>query len=78
MIEVMLRAIKKQCPTGVIATLMTDDCKIITSIAVYIILHNIVSAQHYLESMLAKECPGVTHLLCRWHVDRYVTLLALI
>lgn len=26
-LEVVLRAIREQCPAGVITTLMTDDCK---------------------------------------------------
>ena len=70
----VLRAIRNRCPAGVITTLMTDDCRIlvwcIVSYIILFFLHPALSGAN----ACSKVYPGVTHILCRWHVDRYISL----
>lgn len=59
--------IKKKIPDATIHILMTDD-------GMYLQVNINVSIKHSLDPAMIGGCsavyPQVTHLLCRWHVDR--------
>lgn len=68
-LEVVWTVVKKRCPPANVSILMTDDGKI-TVVGTFVI---IVTTYADLAGVLAcsQVYPGVQHILCRWHVDRY-------
>ena len=61
-------AVKKRVPGANVTILMTDDGKYES--VIYFAL-----STFFLDSAIVAACsavyPGVNHLLCRWHIDRY-------
>lgn len=64
-------AVKKRVPNANVTILMTDDGKC------DFMLKNCFTLSTFSDSVIVAACsvvyPGVNHLLCRWHIDRYNT-----
>ena len=64
-------AVKKRVPDANVTILMTDDGECES------VLKNLSPYPHlFSDSAIVAACsavyPDVNHLLCRWHIDRYI------
>ena len=69
------RAVRVRVPDAVIDTLMTDDGE---QIHILMLCNKNLTPYHHIfsDTAIIAGCsavyPNVNHLLCRWHIDRYV------
>ena len=71
----VFRCVRNNVPDAIVKTLMTDDGILLnnyTGMKFSINVFHILYIDPALPVAFEQECVGIRHLLCIWHVDRYI------